>query len=51
MGDLIKYGKALAIASMATKGALAVSIVIGAIAFATGDGGTFTLSWVPGGGE
>ncbi|WP_157209938.1 hypothetical protein [Marinimicrobium agarilyticum] len=49
MGELIKYGKALAIASMATKGAMAAAIVIGAVAFATGDGGTFTLSWVPGG--
>lgn len=49
MGDLIKYGKAWAIASMATKAGAAVALVVGAAAFALGDGGTLTIQWAPGG--
>lgn len=47
MGDLFKYGKAWAISGMVYKGAMAASLIIGAVAFAFGDGGTFTVSWVP----
>jgi len=50
MGDLVKMGKAWAITSMAGKGAVAVCLIISALAFAFGDGGTFTVSWIPKGG-
>jgi len=49
MGDLVKLGKAWAITGMATKGMIAASFVISALAFALGDGGTLTISWNPGG--
>jgi hypothetical protein len=50
MGDLLKYGRAWAITGMASKAATAAALLLGAVAFAFGDGGTLTVSWMPGGG-
>lgn len=51
MGELLKYGRALAITAIASKGAAAAALLIGVAAFAFGDGGTFTVQWAPGGGQ
>ncbi len=48
MGDLMKWGKNWMVAGMIYRGAVAVSIVVSALAFAFGDGGTFSVTWNPG---
>ncbi|WP_341937193.1 hypothetical protein [Marinimicrobium sp. C2-29] len=49
LSEIIKYGKAYAVMAMATKAGAAVALVVGAAAFALGDGGTLTVQWAPGG--
>jgi len=49
MEKLTKLATQYGVAAIAYKYSIAASVVIGAVAFALGDGGTFTVSWVPGG--
>ncbi|MGH1374588.1 MAG: hypothetical protein ACRBBW_21305 [Cellvibrionaceae bacterium] len=47
MGEILKFGKAMAITSMVRGWAFAITLVLSSLAFAFGDGGTLTISWVP----
>ncbi len=49
MGDFLKLGKAWVIAAIVCKVAFVAVLLVSAVAFVFGDGGTFTVSWVPGG--
>ncbi len=49
MGNLIKHARWYLVAQSTTRVATAASILITAVAFAFGDGGTLTISWNPGG--
>lgn len=49
MGDLMKLGKWWAITAMGSRWLIAGSIAVSALAFAFGDGGAFSISWMPGG--
>ena len=48
MGEFLKYSKIWLFSNLAFKGVAVAALLIFALAFAFGDGGTFTISWVPG---
>ena len=49
MGEFLKYSKIWFYTNIAFKGVAVAALLISALAFAFGDGGTLSISWVPGG--
>lgn len=47
MGDLMKLAKVGVMSAVYYRYALSATLLLGAFAFAFGDGGTFTVSWIP----
>ena len=47
MGDLMKLAKVGVMSAVYYRYALSATLLVGAVAFAFGDGGTFTVSWIP----
>ena len=49
IGEISKYSKIWLFSNIAFKGVAVAALLISALAFAFGDGGTLSISWVPGG--
>lgn len=47
LDQVLKYGKALVVAAIVSRYAGALAVLVVALAFALGDGGTLQISWVP----